>query len=105
MLRFIVIRAQRPYGGNLDFLSWGTETVNTVVRAIIFIIILAAIVAGIVYVYTPVPGTEPAPAAVETPATPPAEPAPAPATEPAPAPAEPAPAPAPEAPKETAPAP
>ena len=79
--------------------SWGARAVNTVVRAIIFIIILGAIAAGIIYVYTPLPAEKadaPAPAAVEAPApAPAAEPAPAPAAEPAPAPAaEPAPAPA-----------
>jgi hypothetical protein len=63
--------------------------VNTVVRAIIFIVILAAIVGGIVYVYTPMTETAAPPAAVEAPATPPAEPAPAPApAEPTPPPAE-----------------
>jgi hypothetical protein len=67
--------------------------VNTVVRAIIFIIILAAIVGGIVYVYKPATEATAPPAAVEAPATPPAEPAPA------PAPAEPTP------PAETPPAP
>jgi hypothetical protein len=71
--------------------------VNTVVRAIIFIVILAAIVGGIVYVYTPMTETATPPAAVEAPAAPPAEPAPA------PAPAEPTPPPAP--PAETPPAP
>jgi hypothetical protein len=54
----------------------GDNAVNTIVRAIIFIILLAAIVAGVVYVYTPLPAT-----------TPPAAEAPAPAAEPAPAPA------------------
>ena len=38
---------------------------NTVIRAIVFVVILAAIVAGIVYVYTPIPekAATPAPAA------------------------------------------
>ena len=70
---------------------------NTVVRAIIFIVILAAIVGGIVYVYTPMTETAAPPAAVEAPATPPTEPAPAPApaepTPPAETPAAPPPAP------------
>lgn len=76
---------------------------NTVVRAIIFIVILAAIVGGIVYVYTPTTETAAPPAAVEAPAAAPAEPAPAPA-EPAPAPAEPMAPPA-ETPPATPPAP
>jgi len=87
--------------------------VNTAIRAIVFIIILAAIVFGIVWVYTPIPqkapeaakpaATEPAPAA-ETPAEPPAAAMP-PAEESAPAAETPAPAaePAPEAPAEPAP--
>lgn len=75
---------------------------NTVVRAIIFIIILAAIVGGIVYVYTPMTDMAAPPAAVEAPATPPAavEAPASPPAEPAPAPAEPTPPPA-----ETPPAP
>ena len=47
--------------GSSKILSWGITAVNTVIRAIIFIVILAAIVFGIVYVYTPLPTPATAP--------------------------------------------
>jgi hypothetical protein len=66
------------------YFVWGRSVVNTAIRAVIFVIILAAAVAGIIWVYTPVSeeATAPAPAAEEM--APAAEPAaePAPAAEP-----------------------
>ena len=43
---------------------------NTVIRAIIFVIILAAIVTGIIYIYTPLPEKAAAPAPAATTALP-----------------------------------
>jgi outer membrane biosynthesis protein TonB len=97
---------------------WGRPNVNTATRAIIFVIILAAVVAGIVWFYSPATeqATTPAPATEEPASAPsrPAEPEP-PAAEAPPAEAPPAeppavepppaePAPAPETPAETPPA-
>jgi hypothetical protein len=68
--------------------SWGRATVSTAARAVIFIIILGAIIAGIWHFTTQEAAVTP-PAATEAPA-PVSEPAPTPPAEPTPPPAPPA---------------